>query len=244
MLGIIVGTGNLCLPMLHVHTIPTPYGDCKYMKPNQNTIVIYRHGYDSHIYPHEINYRANIWGLHALGCDRMILLSNVGTMKYPTFVPIFIRDLFFLDNQLPSGEACTFGGCHLITHPIVHDEMTDYVKRLLERKGVECIDGAVHAHVQGPRIKTPIENRYCKSLGIDTNSMTIGPEMVLCKELLIPCTVIGVGHVSTDGFNTMTVEESLIRASETVLIVLDHIYEDELTGPYKVPEDSVYRKLS
>lgn len=46
----------------------------------------------------------------------------------------------------------------------------------------------------GPRTKTRAENRVLAGLGVDVNSMTLAPEVVLANELGIPCAGLVVGH--------------------------------------------------
>ena len=49
-------------------------------------------------------------------------------------------------------------------------------------------------YVQGPRTKTPAENRLAARTGAHVNSMTVGPEVVLANELGIPTAAVVVGH--------------------------------------------------
>ena len=54
--------------------------------------------------------------------------------------------------------------------------------------------------------------------------MTLGPELILAKELGISCIAIGVGHVDTeDGFNKIGVEESLLKSSKITFDIINNI---------------------
>ena len=40
--------------------------------------VVLRHGKKHHVPPHKINYRANIWALHAIGVESIIAINAIG----------------------------------------------------------------------------------------------------------------------------------------------------------------------
>ena len=43
-----------------------------------------RHGRGHRLSPTEINYRANVWGFKALGCDALLSASAVGSLRRST----------------------------------------------------------------------------------------------------------------------------------------------------------------
>ena len=67
-------------------TVSTPFGkpSAQYLLGEiDNTEVVFlpRHGKHHNIPPHEINYRANIWGFKKLGVERILSISAVGCIK-------------------------------------------------------------------------------------------------------------------------------------------------------------------
>ena len=86
MLAIIGGSGLTQLANLdvsHREVVRTPYGEpsgaitfgqiC-----GREVAFLARHGYGHTIPPHEVNYRANIWALHAQGVKNVVAVATVG----------------------------------------------------------------------------------------------------------------------------------------------------------------------
>ena len=77
--------------------VQTPYGE---VIAYHNTIrgkriaIIPRHSGKNHIPPHRINYRANIWAIHALGAKRVISTNSVGSMREHTVGSFVVIDDF------------------------------------------------------------------------------------------------------------------------------------------------------
>ncbi len=78
------GVGFNSYRNFEVLSVQTPYGK---VTAYHNTIrgkkiaIIPRHSGKNHIPPHRINYRANIWAIHALGAKRVISTNSVGSMR-------------------------------------------------------------------------------------------------------------------------------------------------------------------
>ena len=88
-IGIIGGSGLYAMPGFEAEQemmIESPWG-----MPSDNYIVgrlagkevafLARHGRGHRLTPSELNYRANIYGFKALGAERIISLSAVGSLK-------------------------------------------------------------------------------------------------------------------------------------------------------------------
>src|SRR6185503_11651372 len=86
MIAIIGGSGLTRLANLEItgrRIVRTPYGE-----PSgpltfgrigaKEAVFLARHGYGHTLAPHEINYRANLWALHAQGVTRVIAVATVG----------------------------------------------------------------------------------------------------------------------------------------------------------------------
>ena len=85
MLAIIGGTGLTQLAnfeITHRQVIRTPYGEPSgaliFGNIGQHGVVfLARHGYGHTIPPHEVNYRANIWALHAQEVRKVVSVASV-----------------------------------------------------------------------------------------------------------------------------------------------------------------------
>ncbi len=91
-LGLIGGTGLYALPGLEVterRALDTPWGmpsaPLVLGRLHGHTLVfLARHGEHHQLAPHRVNYRANLWALHALGARR-VLAVNVSAASAPTW---------------------------------------------------------------------------------------------------------------------------------------------------------------
>ena len=94
MIGIIGGSGLTQLSNLQItrrEVVRTPYGEpsgaLTFGSLNGHDIVfIARHGYGHTIPPHAVNYRANIWAMHAQGVSGLVSVASVGGIR-SDFVP-------------------------------------------------------------------------------------------------------------------------------------------------------------
>ena len=85
-LAIIGGTGLDKIPNLeivHREVSHTPYGEPSAplthgILGGWELVFLPRHGPSHSIPPHRVNYRANLWGLHALGVRRVVAINAVG----------------------------------------------------------------------------------------------------------------------------------------------------------------------
>ncbi|MCK9469209.1 MAG: S-methyl-5'-thioinosine phosphorylase [Porticoccaceae bacterium] len=155
-----------------------------------------RHG-DSHsIPPHRVNYRANIAALAEQGVEGIIALNAVGGIT-----PAMTTGSLVLPHQLIDytwGREHSF--CDTDSEPVLHVDFTDPYDRALRQRllaaalsaGLELVDGAVHAVVQGPRLETAAEVLRLERDGCDIVGMTGMPEAGLARELGVPYASLAV----------------------------------------------------
>ncbi|HSI24289.1 MAG TPA: 5'-methylthioadenosine phosphorylase, partial [Methylotenera sp.] len=88
MLGIIGGTGLTqlsCLQTSRREIARTPYGEASQplvfgSLAGVEVVFLARHGTGHTIPPHAVNYRANIWALHAAGVTNLLAIATVGVI--------------------------------------------------------------------------------------------------------------------------------------------------------------------
>ncbi|MEW5770298.1 MAG: S-methyl-5'-thioinosine phosphorylase [Pseudomonadota bacterium] len=194
-LGIIGGTGLTKLPGLtvtHRQVIRTPYGEpsgpLTFGELDGHPICfLARHGYGHTIPPHLVNYRANIWALHAQGVSHVVSVATVGGIHADLgpgrlCVPDQIIDY-------THGRECTFAAYN--GRQVAHEDFTwpycaDMRARCmaaLRRAGETYLDGGIYATVQGPRLETKAEIERLARDGADMVGMTGMPEAYLAKEI-------------------------------------------------------------
>src|SRR4051812_28352550 len=89
MLAIIGGSGFAQIPGFKLErreVARTPYGEPSSalsfgLIAGKPIVLLARHGYGHSIPPHQINYRANLWALHACGVTDGIGLATVGGIR-------------------------------------------------------------------------------------------------------------------------------------------------------------------
>ena len=144
-----------------------------------------RHGPHHSIPPHKVNYRANIYGLHKMGVERILATNAVGAIN-TDFKPgdlMIPHDLIdFTKLRQPSfydGAPVT----HVdVSQPYCPEIRTLLIKTLKKRRA-RTWDKGVLVCTEGPRYETPAEIEMFRRLGCDVVGMTGAPEVVLAREL-------------------------------------------------------------
>ena len=154
---------------------------------DRRILFLPRHGEVHRLPPHRINYRANIWALHAQGADRVLGLAAVGGITGGfgprTFaVPDQIVDYTYgREHTFSDGEAA----------PVLHVDFTEpYCPRLRKLllhacvcAGVPVADRATYGATQGPRLESSAEIVRLERDGCDLVGMTGMPEAALAREM-------------------------------------------------------------
>ena len=189
-IGIIGGTGfSSPIDEGKKIRVGTPYGPSPTITigdfGGKDVAYLPRHGEKHTLPPHRINFRANIWALHALGVERILATNAVGAIniKYrlgDLAVPVDFIDFTKSRNPTFYDEA-----------PVTHvDVSVPYCPELREilleaaKNGVEKVwHDAVYLCTEGPRYESQAEIRMFRNLGCDVVGMTGLPELVLAREL-------------------------------------------------------------
>lgn len=235
MLAIIGGTGlaNLAnLEIRHRQVIRTPYGEASGAVTFGNiaqhpVMFLARHGYGHSIPPHQVNYRANMWALHAQGATHVVSVASVGGIT-PELVPgtIVIPDQII---DYTHGRKNTYFDNSEV--PVTHTDFTfPYSQDMRElcmegaRRATEAfIDGGVYGAVQGPRLETAAEINRMERDGATMVGMTGMPEAILARELELHYAAIAVviNQAAGRGESSNGVDYSAIN--QTVQGVMDRV---------------------
>jgi 5'-methylthioadenosine phosphorylase len=191
-IGITGGTGVyeiVDLEVLDQVEVDTPFGqpsDQYIIGRLQGVDVVFlaRHGRGHKLPACGVNYRANIYGFKSLGCDTLLSVSAVGSMKEqyrPT--DIVIPDQFF-DNT-KRRESTFFTGT-----PAVHVDLADPTCPVLGEllhdsavaEGANVHKGGTYICIDGPPFSTRAESKTYRGWGVDVIGMTGATEVKLCRE--------------------------------------------------------------
>jgi 5'-methylthioadenosine phosphorylase len=204
MLGIIGGSGLDQLSGLEITerlACTTPYGEPSAdlvfgILRGQELVFLPRHGSDHSIAPHRINYRANLWALHAQGVRKVVAVSTVGGITKRMVAGALVVPDQVIDYT-HGRESTYFDG---IKQPLQHIDFTlpfcaDIRCLLLAAgrvAGYELLDGATYGATQGPRLETAAEISRMERDGTDIVGMTGMPEAVLARELGLSYAMLAV----------------------------------------------------
>jgi 5'-methylthioadenosine phosphorylase len=191
-LGVIGGSGVYDLEGLgsvERRTMTTPFG-----APSSPILIgdlggktvafLARHGIGHTIAPSEVNYRANVYALKALGIERVISVSACGSLR-EDYAPgdVVIPDQLF-DRTV--GRDNTFFGDSVVVHvsvaePFCHD-LSTVLEGSLERSGGNVHRGGALVTIPGPRFSTRAESNTYRAWGMAIIGMTTCPEAFLARE--------------------------------------------------------------
>lgn len=218
--------------------VDTPYGapsDSFFLATVNGRKVAFlpRHGRHHTIPPHKINYRANVWGMRALGCQAIISPCAAGSLQAHVAPGSFVVCDQFVDRT--NGRADTFFDGPIVTHVSPAETYDPVLRRLavetIRAHGIECHDGGTVVVIQGPRFSTKSESKWFHDAGWEVINMTQYPEAYLCRELgmavvnisLITDYDSGV-HAGTEAVNAHDVLEVFQKNAERIKgVVLDLI---------------------
>lgn len=148
------------------------------------TVFMPRHGRGHRLLPHEIPFRANIWGMKQLGVTHLISVSAVGSLREE----IKPGDMVFPDQFIDRTHrrASTFFGEGAIAHIQFADPVCPMVLETLSSGAAEL--GIVHHRggtyicMEGPAFSTRAESHLYRSWGGAVIGMTNLTEAKLARE--------------------------------------------------------------
>lgn len=143
-----------------------------------------RHGHGHRISPSEINYRANIYALKALGVRRVISVSAVGSMtEWIKPGDIVLPDQFI---DMTKRRVSTFFEGGAVAHVAFGEPICASLgSSLLEAAhavGATVHMGGTYVCIEGPQFSTKAESRLYREWGVSVIGMTNLPEAKLARE--------------------------------------------------------------
>lgn len=147
----------------------------------QGAAIVQRHSADgAFVLPHAIDHEANLRPLAEQGCDRVLGIGSVGSLKPgelevgalvcpDDFIALNLGDSIFGDERAHSA-------------PCFAPRWRAEVIAAWSEGGQAPRDGGVYWQARGPRFETPAEIRLMAAHA-DVVGMTIGSECVVAREL-------------------------------------------------------------
>lgn len=220
-LGLIGASGLVAPSQLQttIQDLSTPYGEasgpivCGQMGQH-NVIFVPRQGTPRRYAPNQVNYRANIWKLKALGAQSILATNCVGAINpeivpSEVVVPDQLIDYTYGRDQSFEDEDDAHTGHFDFTEPFDEDmrmRLIEAVEAAGEAEGLRR--QGCYAVTQGPRFETRAEIKRCARDGCDIVGMSLMPEAALARQAGIAyaslCPVVnfapgcGAGHVDIE----------------------------------------------
>ena len=190
-LGVLGGSGFYrLLDDVEEHGVDTPFGPASAPVTvgrlhGRAVAFLPRHGAGHEHPPHRINYRANLWALHALGVRRVLGPCAAGSLQPHVHPGDFVVCDQFVDRTW--GRAATFFDGPAVNHVAFADPYCPELRAALLGAARSCevraLDRGTVVVVQGPRVSTRAESSWHRAQGWDVVNMTQCPEAVLAREL-------------------------------------------------------------
>ncbi|MEN9784130.1 MAG: hypothetical protein RJA24_1473 [Pseudomonadota bacterium] len=206
------------LQITHHKVVDTPYGSPSAALTfgtlhRQSLVFLPRHGHDHSIAPHRINYRANLWALHAQGVRELVAVSAVGGITRPMETGLLVVPDQIIDYT-HGRESTFFDG---IINPLQHVDFTMPFSTVLRKRLLDAghaarlklHDGGTYGATQGPRLETAAEIDRMERDGADIVGMTGMPEAVLARELGMDYAMLAVVVNAAAGRGDSTSEISM-----------------------------------
>jgi 5'-methylthioadenosine phosphorylase len=216
--------------------VRTPFGDpsdayCCGRLDGRPVIFLARHGRGHRLMPSELNFRANIWGLKALGAEWVISVSAVGSMREDIRpLDLVIPDQFF---DATKRRVSSFFGEGVVAHVGMADPVCAPLALALEKAGRQAgatvHRGGTYICIEGPQFSTKAESRVYRSWGVDVIGMTNMPEAKLAREAelcyatLALVTDYDVWHETHSAVSVEAVVEHLMKNVATAREVLRRV---------------------
>ena len=161
----------------------------------QGVVALQRHGRDAYRAPHQIDHGANLRLLAERGCDRVLAISSVGSLRADLAVGSFLCPHDFIALN---GAGSMFDDARGHVVPGFHAEWREAVIAAWKagsELGLE--ERGVYWQARGPRFETPAEVRLAAGHA-DVVGMTVASESVAATELGLPyaavCVVDNIGN--------------------------------------------------
>lgn len=155
-------------------------GEIAAIAARHGAVVLQRHGSETYRLPHLIDHAANLRSLAGAGCDRVLAIGSVGSLKPELTVGTTVCPDDFIALQV---LITTFGDARGHSMPGFDRGWRSEVLSAWEAGGAGAIhDGGVYWQTNGPRFETPAEIRLIAAHA-DLVGMTLAAECVVAGEL-------------------------------------------------------------
>jgi 5'-methylthioadenosine phosphorylase len=191
-IGILGGSGLYGMPGVAVterREIATPFG-----APSGPVVLgsldgvpvafLPRHGEGHRFTPSEVNYRANVWAMKAVGVEILLSVSAVGSLQAHLHPGQLCLPTQFIDRT--HRRESTYFGEGLVAHVGFAEPTSAWLRGKLReaaaRLDLTLPEVGAYVNMEGPQFSTRAESRLHQSWGADLIGMTQATEAKLARE--------------------------------------------------------------
>ena len=162
-----------------------PSGDILYGElDGVEVFFLPRHGKNHIFSPTNVPYRANIDALKRLGCNDLISISAVGSLKEELPPGKFVLVNQFIDRTFSRKK--TFFDRDIVAHVTMAAPTckltSDLVYSAAKAANIDIQNGGTYLVMEGPQFSSLAESKLYRSWGCDVIGMTNMPEAKLARE--------------------------------------------------------------
>lgn len=229
-IGIVLGTGlgklieevNIekeipyeTIPYFPEATVEFHSGKLVYGKLSEKTVLVMSgrfHLYEGYS-PWEVTY--GIRTMHGLGIKKLLISNAAGAinLNYTKGDLMLIEDHINLQGQSPLAfkNAKAFGNIFADMLAPYSKEINSKLQKIAKDNSITLHEG-VYAGVLGPQLETRAEYRMLQILETDAVGMSTVPEVIVAKQLNLPCAAISVLTDECDPKNLQPIDIAEIIA--------------------------------
>jgi 5'-methylthioadenosine phosphorylase len=195
--------------------VETSFGDIliHFSKMKQNEIfLINRHGKNSNIPPHKINYRGNIQAFSLCHVECILSLGSVGSMKKNIKTGDFVVPHDFIDFT-KSRQQSFFDDKRVhvdMTNPFCTSLRKLLIKSCLKMTDIDLHQKGTYLTTEGPRLETVSEINFFSKFA-DIVGMTLVPEVILAREKGICYTSLSVVTNMAAGLQISLTSDEILK---------------------------------
>ena len=229
-IGIVLGTGlgklidevaiekeipYASIPHFPEATVEFHSGKLVYGKLSGKTVLVMSgrfHLYEGYT-PWEVTY--GIRTMHGLGIEKLLISNAAGAinLNYKKGDLMLIEDHINLQGQSPLAfkNAKAFGNIFADMLEPYSNEINAKLKAIAKQNNITLHEG-VYAGVLGPQLETRAEYRMLQILETDAVGMSTVPEVIVAKQLNLPCAAVSVLTDECDPKNLQPIDIAEIIA--------------------------------
>jgi 5'-methylthioadenosine phosphorylase len=187
-----------------------------------------RHGRGHRLLPSELNFQANVFALKALGVERILSVSAVGSLKEQYAPMHIVLPDQFVDRT--TQRRSTFFGRGLVAHvAFAHPFCPDLSRAAAaacREAGATFHQGGTYVCIEGPQFSTRAESELYRSWGMDVVGMTnlqeakLAREAEICYATLAMVTDYDCWHPDHDSVTADQIIANLVKNTATAKAVL------------------------